>query len=204
MFAGLFGGAGKAEARGTVLAPKEAPPGLKLATFAGGCFWGIELAYQRVPGVTATSVGYTQGQKLNPTYEEVCSGSTGHTEAIQCTFDEKECTYDQLLDLFFDRVDPTSLNRQGNDRGTQYRSGIYYHDDAQKAVAIARVAEINEKLQSGAWGKFTGSKCVVEVLPAGDYYLAEKYHQQYLSKGGRGGQSQSAAKNCTDKIRCYG
>lgn len=89
----------------------------------GGCFWGIELAYQRVPGVVKTTVGYTDGHLANPTYEEVCSGKTGHTEVVQCTYDPKETTYEQLLDLFFSRVDPTTLNRQGNDRGTQYRCG---------------------------------------------------------------------------------
>lgn len=190
--------------RGCELAPKDPPPGLKLATFAGGCFWGLELAYQRVPGVVTTMVGYTQGQKERPTYEEVCNGTTGHTEAVQCAYDEKEVAFEQLLDVFFNRVDPTTLNRQGNDRGTQYRSGIYYHDEAQKEAILKRVAEVNEKLSSGTWGKFTGAKVVTEVLPAADFYIAEKYHQQYLSKGGRGGNAQSAAKGCTDTIRCYG
>ncbi len=151
-----------------------------------GCFWSVELAYQRVPGVIATSVGYTQGEKKNPTYDEVCGGYTGHTEAVQCIYDDKEVTFDALLDVFFNRVDPTTLNRQGNDRGTQvritlsfyrvtrlslsltslsayspcpeqYRSGIYYHDEAQKEAALKRIAEFNEKLASGAFGaKFAG------------------------------------------------
>jgi len=204
LFDSLFGSSSITARGGTELAPKEAPNGLKLATFAGGCFWGLELAYQRVPGVVSTQVGYTQGAVRSPTYDDVCSGSTGHTEAIQCVYDEKEVAYDALLDVFFKRVDPTTLNRQGNDRGTQYRSGVYYHDDAQKEAIERKVAEVNEKLASGAWGKVTGQKVVSEVLPAGDFWIGEAYHQQYLAKGGRGGRAQSAAKGCSDPIRCYG
>jgi hypothetical protein len=112
---GKFGSilkAARTAKRGCPLAPKEAPPGLKLATFAGGCFWGLELAYQRVPGVVKTSVGYAGGQDPAPTYDSVCMGVTGHTESIQVTFDPKEVAYETLLDVFFDRVDPTTLNRQ--------------------------------------------------------------------------------------------
>eukprot|EP00195_Chlamydomonas_chlamydogama_P007225 CAMPEP_0202900646 /NCGR_PEP_ID=MMETSP1392-20130828/11960_1 /ASSEMBLY_ACC=CAM_ASM_000868 /TAXON_ID=225041 /ORGANISM="Chlamydomonas chlamydogama, Strain SAG 11-48b" /LENGTH=210 /DNA_ID=CAMNT_0049587081 /DNA_START=214 /DNA_END=846 /DNA_ORIENTATION=- len=204
LFGGLFGGLGQSKP-GCELAPKEAPEGLKLATFAGGCFWGLELAYQRVPGVVSTSVGYTGGRKPNPNYEEVCSGSTGHAEAVQCTYDDKEVTYDELLDVFFNRVDPTTKDRQGNDWGTQYRSAIYYHDEAQRQAALKKIEEVNQKLGSGLWGsKWGGSKVVTEVQPAGDYYIAEQYHQQYLEKGGRMGRGQSAAKGCKDPIRCYG
>ena len=116
-------------------APDAPPPGLKAATFAGGCFWGLELAYQRVPGVTATSVGYTGGPDPAPTYETVCAGVTGHAEAVQVYYDPAVATYADLLAVFFDKVDPTTPNRQGNDVGTQYRSAIYYHDDEQKAEA---------------------------------------------------------------------
>lgn len=214
----LFGGDSKPEGkndnllkwartatRGCELAPKEAPEGLKLATLAGGCFWGIELAYQRVPGVVSTSVGYIGGSVPNPTYEAVCSGATGHTEAIQCTYDPQAVTYEQLLDVFFDRVDPTTLNRQGSDRGTQYRSGIYYHDDEQKEIAEFKIQQANQYIKDGTMKKrWAGDKVVVELKSAGDYYLAEAYHQQYLSKGGRFGSGQSAAKGCTDPIRCYG
>lgn len=175
-----------------------------MATFAGGCFWGLELAYQREAGVTNTSVGYTQGKDPAPTYEKVCSGSTGHAEAVQVYYDPKETTYERLLDLFFERVDPTTANRQGNDVGTQYRSGIYYHDQEQKAAAEKAIAEVNAKLASNVFRRVLGSKVVSELLPAGDYYLAEEYHQQYLSKGGRLGRGQSAAKGCKDPIRCYG
>lgn len=138
---------------GTQLAPKEAPEGQEIATFAGGCFWGLELAYQRVPGVTKTSVGYTQGRVPSPTYEAVCSGRTGHTEAVQCYYVPAECSYERLLDEFFDKVDPTTLNRQGNDSGTQYRSGIYYHNEAQKAAAEKKIAEVNAALAAGKFRK---------------------------------------------------
>eukprot|EP00894_Picocystis_sp_ML_P004896 jgi/Pico_ML_1/55413/g1101.t2 len=158
---------------------------VKMATFAGGCFWGLELAYQRKPGVLRTCVGYTQGHVERPTYRQVCSGRTGHTEAVQLTYDTRQVTYPELVDLFFDRIDPTALNRQGNDVGTQYRTGIYYHDEEQKREA--------EQAKS----KIPGA--VTEVLPAAIFWPAEDYHQQYLEKGG-----QSAEKTCKDPIRCYG
>lgn len=193
---------------GTQLAPKEAPPGLELATFAGGCFWGLELAYQRVPGVVKTSSGYTGGKKENPTYEEVCSGWTGHTEAVQATYDPKECTYEDLLEVFFDKVDPTTKNRQGGDSGTQYRSGIFYHNEAQREAAAKKIQEVNQKLAAGQKVRdgrpYEGKTVVSELTPAGDYYIAEEYHQQYLEKGGRFNRPQSAAKGAKDTIRCYG
>lgn len=209
---GLFDGLGKmlgVEPKpGCQLAPKEAPPGHELATFAGGCFWGLELAYQRVPGVVKTTVGYTGGKEANPTYDDVCSGWTGHTEAVQCTYKPDEVTYDQLLDVFFDKVDPTTRNRQGNDRGTQYRSGIFYHNEAQKEAAVKKVQEVNAKLAKGQQARqgkpYEGNQVVSDLTAAGDYYIAEDYHQQYLSRGGRFNRPQSAAKGCTDKIRCYG
>lgn len=170
-----------------------------------GCFWSSELIYQRVPCVKHTSVGYTQGHVPSPTYDEVCSGSTGHTEAVQVYFDPAEGSYPELLDVFFKHTDPTTLNRQGNDSGTQYRSGIYYHTPEQKAAAEAAVAQAQAQLDAGTFGRrCAGSKVVVEVAPAVEYYLAESYHQQYLSKGGRSGSAQCADKGCTDPIRCYG
>lgn len=204
LFTSIFGGGVKTA--GCPKAPAEAPPGLKLATFAGGCFWSVELAFQRVPGVVTTSVGYTGGSDPAPTYDSVCMGFTGHTEAVQCAYDPKEVSYTALLDTFFNKVDPTTLNRQGNDRGTQYRSGIYFHDDEQRDAAAARIKELNEQLAAGGLpGKrWAGSKIVAELKPASDYFIAEEYHQQYLEKGGRGGRGQSAAKGCTDPIRCYG
>eukprot|EP00898_Chlorokybus_atmophyticus_P007988 jgi/Chlat1/8190/Chrsp76S07627 len=191
----LFGATKPAGERTSTLAPKTAPEGLELATVAGGCFWGLELALQRVPGVVKTSVGYTQGRVPNPMYEEVCSGSTGHTEAVQVTYNPQEASYEQILSMFFSKTDPTTLNRQGNDMGTQYRSGIYFHTPEQEEVARAKLAEVEKKL---------GKKVVAELKPAGDYYFAEDYHQQYLEKGGRFNRPQSAAKGCNDPIRCYG
>jgi len=202
----IFGSA--ATAKGCELGPKDPPAGYEFGTFAGGCFWGLELAYQRVPGVVKTTVGYTGGQKLNPTYEEVCSGRTGHTEVVQVTYDPKECAYETLLDTFFDKVDPTTKNRQGGDSGTQYRSGIFYHSEAQKEAAAKKIKGVNEKLAKGekvrAGRPYEGSSVVSELTPAGDYYVAEAYHQQYLERGGRFGTPQSAAKGCNDNIRCYG
>eukprot|EP00803_Ostreobium_quekettii_P007708 evm.model.scf_293.4 EVM.evm.TU.scf_293.4 scf_293:61793-64221(+) len=190
---------------GTQLAPAEAPEGLEIATFAGGCFWGLELAFQRAIGVTKTMAGYTQGTVPNPSYEEVCTGRTGHTEAVQVYFDPTETTYKALLDVFYAHTDPTQLNQQGNDRGTQYRSGLYYHGDQQKAEALASLAEAQAALDAGmARIARGGNKVVVEVLPASDYYVAEGYHQQYLAKGGRFNRPQSAEKGNTDPIRCYG
>lgn len=194
---------------GCELAPSTPPAGQELMTVAGGCFWGLELAFQRVPGVTKTSVGYTGGGTPNPTYESVCSGRTGHAEAVQVTYDPKEADFGKLLDVFFERTDPTTLNRQGNDMGTQYRSAIYFHNQDQKAVAESKVASIDQKIAAGDFrckggSKPAGNKVVVSLEPAQDYYLAEEYHQQYLSKGGRAGRAQSAAKGCSDPIRCYG
>lgn len=154
--------------------------------------------------MTATSVGYTGGPDPAPTYETVCSGRTGHTEAVQVYYDPAEVTYDRLLDLFFAKVDPTTKDRQGNDAGSQYRSGIYYHTPAQKEAAQTAVARVNKALAEGTFRRVVGKAVVSEVEPAGPYYLAEAYHQQYLSRGGRFGTGQSAAKGCTDPIRCYG
>eukprot|EP01025_Chloroclados_australasicus_P067746 TRINITY_DN938_c0_g3_i2.p1 TRINITY_DN938_c0_g3~~TRINITY_DN938_c0_g3_i2.p1 ORF type:complete len:257 (-),score=27.41 TRINITY_DN938_c0_g3_i2:308-1078(-) len=189
---------------GTELAASTPPEGLELATFAGGCFWGIELAYQRVPGVTKTYVGYTQGSLPNPTYEQVCTGGTGHTEAVLVVYNPDECKYSTLVETFFGFTDPTTLNRQGGDVGTQYRSGIYYHNEEQKKIAEEYITAFNQQLKEGNIKKWRGSEIVAELKPASDFYIAEKYHQQYLSKGGRFGMAQSAEKGCSDRIRCYG
>ena len=175
-------------------APDQPPEGLAYATFAGGCFWGVELAYQRVPGVVKTAVGYTQGPTPAPTYEMVCSGQSGHTEAVLVTYNPQECTYAELLRTFVGRVDMSTVNGQGNDRGTQYRTGIYWHSDEQKVAAEALMAEVEAK----------GKVVATEVKKADTFWVAEKYHQQYLEKGGRLGNGQSAKKGCTDPIRCYG
>lgn len=167
--------------------PKEAA---ETATIAAGCFWGVELAFQRVPGVTHTMVGYTGGHKEHPTYKEVCSGNTGHTEAVQMLFNPKVVNYKELLTVLFDRMDPTSLNRQGGDQGTQYRSGIYYHSQEQKDIAEKFVTEVQPKYQG---------KIVVEIKESSKFWPAEDYHQKYLEKGAQKGE-----KGCLDPIKCYG
>jgi len=169
---------------------KIAKEDAETATFAAGCFWGVQLAFQRVPGVASSMVGYTAGSKQHPTYNEVCSGQTGHTEAVQMLFNPAVVSYKELLTVLFDRMDPTTLNRQGNDRGTQYRSGIYYHTEEQKEVATAFIQEVQPKYKD---------KIVVEVKPAEKFWPAEDYHQKYLEKGGQG-----AKKGCLDPIKCYG
>ncbi|XP_075493157.1 peptide methionine sulfoxide reductase-like [Primulina tabacum] len=171
-------------------------PGLELAQFAAGCFWGVELTYQRLEGVVKTEVGYSQGHVPNPTYQSVCTGSTSHAEVVRIHFDPNVCPYTTLLDVFWAKHNPTTLNRQGNDVGTQYRSGIYYYNERQAELA-------KESLESKQI-EFGEKKIVTEILPAKTFYKAEEYHQQYLEKGGRGGSKQSAAKGCKDPIRCYG
>ncbi|KAJ4846199.1 hypothetical protein Tsubulata_030591 [Turnera subulata] len=170
-------------------------PGQQFAQFGAGCFWGVELAFQRVPGVTKTEVGYTQGMLHNPSYEDVCTGTTNHNEVVRVQYDPKACSFETLLDVFWERHDPTTLNRQGNDVGTQYRSGIYYYTPEQEKAA----RESLEKQQ-----KILNRTIVTELLPAKKFYRAEEYHQRYLEKGGRFGFKQSAQKGCNDPIRCYG
>lgn len=147
------------------------------ATFAAGCFWGVEAAFRQVDGVTATTVGYSGGSTKNPTYKEVCTDTTGHAEVVQVEYDPDRVAYEALLDVFWSNHDPTQLNRQGPDVGTQYRSAIYYHDDEQKAVAIAS----KDKLESS---RRYGRRIVTEITQASEFYLAEDYHQQYLEKRG--------------------
>lgn len=175
--------------------PSKSEQGYDIATFAGGCFWGLELAMQRVPGVISTHVGYTQGPVLKPTYEAVCSGSTGHTEAVQVYYDANEVGYKELVQVFFDRIDPTQVNGQGGDWGTQYRTGVYPHTPEQEAIAKEVAAAVSQKYQK---------PLATEIKSAEVFWPAEEYHHQYLEKGGRAGSKQSAEKGCTDKIRCYG
>jgi peptide-methionine (S)-S-oxide reductase len=147
------------------------------ATFAAGCFWGVEAAFRQIPGVLATAVGYIGGRTKNPSYEEVCTDGTGHAEAVEVEFDPNRVSYQQLLDVFWNEHDPTQLNRQGPDIGTQYRSAIYFHSPAQQAAAIAS-KETLEK--SGRYRR----PIVTEIVPAPEFYRAEDYHQQYLEKRG--------------------
>jgi peptide-methionine (S)-S-oxide reductase len=147
------------------------------ATFGAGCFWGVEVAFRQVPGVISTAAGYLGGTLPNPTYEDVCSGRTGHAEVVEVTYDPARVSYEQLLNVFWANHDPTTLNRQGPDRGTQYRSAIFYHDESQKEAAGA------SKAQLAASGRFP-RPIVTEITPASTFYRAEEYHQRYLEKHG--------------------
>ena len=147
------------------------------ATFAAGCFWGIELAFSKVKGVISTSVGYTGGNLKNPNYQVVCAGRTGHAEAVEIEFDPEKVSYKELLDIFWKIHDPTSLNRQGFDVGTQYRSAIFYHDEQQQKLA----QESKEELEKS--GKYN-NPVVTEITKAATFYPAEDYHQKYLEKRG--------------------
>jgi len=151
---------------------------LDTATLAGGCFWCIEAIYQQVDGVVTAKSGYTGGEIANPTYREVCSGLTGHAEAIQIVYDPKKVTFAKLLEVFFTVHDPTSLNRQGADVGTQYRSAIFFHNSDQKKVAETVMAKLNS---SGTWT----SPIVTEVTAAQPFYVAEDYHQNYFNDNKR-------------------
>ncbi len=148
------------------------------ATFAAGCFWGIEVAYRRIPGVTMTRVGYTGGETPNPNYESVCTGQSGHAEAVEVTFDPARVGYDDLLEVFWAVHDPTQRDRQGFDVGNQYRSAIFTHGPEQEAAARASLARL------AAANTYSG-EIVTEIAPAGLFHLAEDYHQQYLEKRGR-------------------
>jgi len=148
-----------------------------MATFAAGCFWGVEAAFRNLKGIVSTAVGYTGGSLENPTYEDVCSGQTGHAEAVQVMFNPEIISYNELLDVFWEIHDPTTLNRQGPDFGTQYRSAIYFHIPEQESAAHLS----KEKL--AASGMYE-DVIVTEITPASKFYLAEDYHQQYLEKRG--------------------
>jgi peptide-methionine (S)-S-oxide reductase len=152
---------------------------METATFAAGCFWGVEMAFRRVPGVTGTRVGYTGGTVEDPGYERVCTGQTGHAEAVEVTFDPARLGYDDLLEVFWAAHDPTQLDRQGFDVGSQYRSAIFTHGPEQEAAARASM----ERLESA--GRSPG-QVVTRIEPAGRFYQAEDYHQRYLEKQGRG------------------
>jgi peptide-methionine (S)-S-oxide reductase len=153
------------------------PEGTQRALFALGCFWGAERKFWQVPGVYTTAVGYAAGITPNPTYREVCSGMTGHAEVVLVVFDPKRVSYDDLLKVFWENHDPTQGMRQGNDAGTQYRSGIYYYDEAQRVAAQRTRDEYQRALSASGYGTIT-----TEILPAPEFYYAEDYHQQYLAK----------------------
>ena len=157
------------------------PEGFEKAMFGLGCFWGAERKFWSLPGVFVTAVGYAGGPTPNPTYEEVCSGLTGHNEAVFVVFDPKRISYDELLKTFFESHDPTQGMRQGNDLGTQYRSGVYVFSDAQRDAAERAKAMYDAALKARGLGAIT-----TEILPAPEFYFAEAYHQQYLAKNPQG------------------
>ena len=164
------------EVLGTPLAPPY-PKNTEIAEFALGCFWGEEKTFWQVPGVYTTAVGYEGGFTPNPTYREVCSGRTGHAETVRVVFEPSKVSYEQLLKVFWESHDPTQGMRQGNDAGTQYRSVIFYKSDAQRASAETSATEFGKKLAEHGYGQIT-----TEIVPAGEFYFAEEYHQQYLDK----------------------
>ena len=152
---------------------------MRKATFGAGCFWGVESELRRIPGVVTTRVGYAGGKIKNPTYKDVCTDKTGHAESVEVTFDPSKVSYEKLLDVFWNLHDPTQVNRQGPDFGSQYRSVIFYHSPEQKAAAKAS----KEKLAKS--GKYR-LPIATEIVPSGDFWQAEDYHQQYLEKRGLG------------------
>ena len=161
------------------------PPSIKgamsteKATFGAGCFWGVEAAFAAIPGVTATAVGYEGGQSERPSYKDVCTDQTGHAEVVELDFDPQLVSYEQLLDAFFALHDPTTLNRQGPDWGTQYRSAIFFHSPEQQAQALAKIEQL------AAEGRFMPKRIVTKVEPAQTFWRAEEYHQRYLEKRGQ-------------------
>jgi peptide-methionine (S)-S-oxide reductase len=168
------------EVLGTPLRPPF-PDGYQQAVFGMGCFWGAERVFWQATGVYTTAVGYAGGYTPNPTYEEVCSGSTGHTEAVLAVFDPQATSFEDMLRLFWEGHDPTQGMRQGNDAGTQYRSAILYADDSQRAAAEASRDMFQARLKERGYGEIT-----TEIAPLGEFYYAEAYHQQYLAKNPNG------------------
>ncbi len=148
------------------------------ASFAAGCFWGVEAEFRQIKGVISTQVGYMGGKMKNPTYEDVCTDKTGHAETVEVTYNQEMVSYEKLLDVFWDNHDPTQMNRQGPDIGSQYRSAIFYHSGKQKTAA----EKSKQLLQKSE--KFKNKKIVTEVVAAKTFYRAEEYHQQYLEKRG--------------------
>ena len=164
-----------------VMNAQPAPAKLQTATFGGGCFWCAEAVFQRIPGVKSVVSGFAGGTTANPSYEEVCTGATGHAEVIQIKFVPSAISYEKLLEIFWEAHDPTTLNRQGNDKGTQYRSIILYSDEAQKAAA--------EKSKAEAAGHFS-SPIVTQIVPLKEFYSAEGYHQNYYNQHSKEGYCQ--------------
>ena len=171
-----------------------AEPGLAKATFAGGCFWCTEAVYAEIKGVKSVTSGYIGGQVPNPTYKDVCNGLTGHAEAIEIEYDPQVVSFEKLLEVFFATHDPTTLNRQGADVGTQYRSGVFYHDDEQKRVAEQVIAKLDA-------AKVFPGKIVTEVTKASTFYPAEGYHQDYFAKNPADRYCNAVAAPKVEKVR---
>jgi peptide-methionine (S)-S-oxide reductase len=163
------------------------------ATFGGGCFWCTEAIFQRLNGVLTVKSGYAGGKVKNPTYKEVCTGTTGHAEVIQLTYDKTKISFDELLEVFWKTHDPTTLNRQGNDVGTQYRSAVFYHNEEQKKIAEAYKKKLNEE-------KVYPTPIVTEITPYSNYYPAENYHQDYYNQNGSQGYCQYVIQPKLDKF----
>jgi peptide-methionine (S)-S-oxide reductase len=161
----------------TLTHAEEKKPMTEIATFAAGCFWGVQSTFDEVPGVIKTTVGYTGGKTENPNYKEVCYNDTGHAEALEIEFDPKKVSYEKLVEIFWEMHDPTTLNRQGPDVGDQYRSAIFYHNPEQKKIAEASKTALDKK---GTLGK----PIVTQIVPAVKFYPAEEYHQKYNEKQG--------------------
>ena len=172
---GMVGPAGAAFAAGQDSRMENKNNHFEKATFAGGCFWCMQPPYDKLSGVVSTTVGYTGGTKANPTYEQVCMGTTGHAEAVEIVYDGSKVSYSQLLDVFWKSIDPTTLNQQFADRGTQYRTAVFYHNEEQKRLAVAS----KEKLERS--GKFK-KPIATEIVPASTFYPAEDTHQGYYKK----------------------
>ena len=166
---------------------------LELATFGAGCFWGVEELFRQLKGVKETTIGYTGGTTENPTYEEVCSGRTGHVEAIQLKFDPKETTYEKLLDVFWMSHNPLQANGQGNDVGTQYHAVIFYHDEKQRELAKRSKEKIQER--------YAGKTIATTIRSAKEFYMAENYHQKYLQKRGGIGYCHINVKEILEKVQ---
>jgi peptide-methionine (S)-S-oxide reductase len=152
---------------------------IEKATFGAGCFWGVEVAFAALPGVTATAVGYEGGSLERPSYKDVCTDTTGHAEVVELDFDNQKIGFDQLLDTFFELHDPTTMNRQGPDWGSQYRSAIFFHSPDQEAQAKAKIEQLTNE------GRFKPKRIVTKVEPAQTFWRAEEYHQRYLEKRGQ-------------------
>lgn len=151
---------------------------MEKAYFGAGCFWGVEEVFRKIPGVLDTKVGYMGGHKENPTYEDVCTDQTGHAETVEVVYDPEQVTYEELLQVFWENHNPTTLNRQGPDVGTQYRSVIFYYNEKQKEIATRSKQEVDA---SGRWK----NPVVTEIVPASKFWIAEEYHQRYLQKRGQ-------------------